>query len=165
MSARPDYDVLSLEENADRVAGHIVALEETITSERQKIAALEANITTLELHRDQLKKERKDLKAMARRLVRTIGKFDEGNFRMDFIDGNSKVGGGALPLCDLPTRILRLIPGKLSASRIEKLLRSYDPPIIVRVDDGNVLLDVRTIRIEDFKVVAEAIQELALIKE
>ena len=70
------------------------------------------------------------------------------------------VGGGALPLCEIKSALICLKPEKMSASRIEEWLRSYDPPIICRVEKEKVLLDVRTIRDKELKVVAKAINEI-----
>lgn len=134
----------------------LLALEETLNIYRDEKEAMET-IPTLSM----ICSSYQDLKARARRLIRIVGKLDEENFMMDLIDGESKVGGGALPLHNLPTRLLRLIPGKMSANRIEEGLRAYDPPIIARVDDGKVLLDVRTIPDKELDTVAGALRELA----
>ncbi len=75
-------------------------------------------------------------------------------------DGNSRAGGGALPLLELPGRLICLIPNKLSAHYMEGWLRSYDPPIIVRVENDSVLMDVRTIQEKDLRTVAQAIKDL-----
>jgi L-seryl-tRNA(Ser) seleniumtransferase len=64
-------------------------------------------------------------------------------------DGNSEVGGGALPLQALPTRVLALGPGPVSASTLEARLRTGDPPVLVRVQDEKVLLDLRTVAPDD----------------
>jgi seryl-tRNA(Sec) selenium transferase len=42
-------------------------------------------------------------------------------------------------------------------------LRSYTPPIIVRVEKDHVLLDVRTVQEEELKIVAQAVKELAAV--
>ena len=60
----------------------------------------------------------------------------------------------------MKTRLICLIPKRLSAHHIEQWLRSYDPPIIVRVDRDNVLLDVRTIQEKELKTMAQAVKEL-----
>ena len=46
-------------------------------------------------------------------------------------------------------------------AEIEKWLRSYDPPIISRVEKDRALLDVRTIQDRELKTVAQALKELA----
>jgi len=60
-------------------------------------------------------------------------------------DGTSEVGGGALPLQALPTRVLALEPGRAGASALEARLRTGEPPVLVRVQDERVLLDLRTV--------------------
>jgi L-seryl-tRNA(Ser) seleniumtransferase len=79
------------------------------------------------------------------------------------VEGISRVGGGALPLMDLPTRLLRLIPEKMSANFMGEWLKSCDPPIIVRVEMDSVLLDLRTIQDRELKTVAGVIKELDLV--
>ena len=101
------------------------------------------------------------LKSKARRLRRMIGKLDSRNFGLQLADGTSKVGGGALPLLVIPTCLIALVPGRLSANTIEQKLRDYDPPILSRVEKDQVLLDVRTIQDSELKTVAGAIRVLA----
>jgi L-seryl-tRNA(Ser) seleniumtransferase len=60
-------------------------------------------------------------------------------------DGASEVGGGALPLQAIPTRLLILHPGQASVSTVEARLRTGTPPVLVRVQDNRVLLDLRTV--------------------
>ena len=85
---------------------------------------------------------------------------DGDNFKVDTVDGNSKVGGGALPLMELHTRLLRLNPVKMTAHQINEKLKACDPPVIVRVEQDSVLLDVRTIQNKELKIVAQAIDNL-----
>jgi L-seryl-tRNA(Ser) seleniumtransferase len=67
------------------------------------------------------------------------------NVRCVIEGGTSEVGGGALPLQTLPTRLLALGPGPLSASALEARLRTGNPPVLVRVQDDRVLVDLRTV--------------------
>ena len=57
----------------------------------------------------------------------------------------SQVGGGALPLQRLPTWVVALRPLSTTAARVEKRLRESNPPVIVRVQEGEILLDLRTV--------------------
>jgi L-seryl-tRNA(Ser) seleniumtransferase len=57
-----------------------------------------------------------------------------------------------------------LVPGALTASHMEQWLRAYDPPIIVRVENDQVLMDVRTIQEKELKVVGRAVKEMALLR-
>jgi L-seryl-tRNA(Ser) seleniumtransferase len=60
-------------------------------------------------------------------------------------DGVSEVGGGALPLQVIPTRVLALRPERDSVRAVETRLRSGDPPVLVRVQEDRILLDLRTV--------------------
>ena len=60
-------------------------------------------------------------------------------------DERSEVGGGALPLQALPTRVLALRPARESATDLEARLRRGSPPVLVRIKEDRILLDLRTI--------------------
>jgi L-seryl-tRNA(Ser) seleniumtransferase len=61
------------------------------------------------------------------------------------IDGFSTIGGGSAPGATLPTRLLQLRHPTLSANALEQKLRTFDPPIIARIENGAVVLDLRTV--------------------
>ena len=58
--------------------------------------------------------------------------------------GIGRVGGGALPMSDLPGPRVAIRPRKISAARLEQGLRSGEPPVIAIVKDEALLLDPRT---------------------
>jgi len=64
---------------------------------------------------------------------------------VEIVDGESVIGGGAAPSSVLPTRLLALTCAGLSADELSASLRKSDPPIIARVEEGRVLLDLRTV--------------------
>ncbi len=133
----------------------LVALEETLRLYRDQDMAIK-EIPTLSM----ICEPYDGVKRRAKRLLRSIRDKNGHNLSVHLQDGNSMVGGGALPLCEIKTALISLKPKKMSASRIEEWLRSYDPPIICRVEKENVLLDVRTIGDRELKRVADAISEL-----
>jgi L-seryl-tRNA(Ser) seleniumtransferase len=59
--------------------------------------------------------------------------------------GVGRVGGGALPMEDLPGPRVAIRARNISAARLEQGLRAGDPPVIVLVKDDTVLLDPRTL--------------------
>jgi L-seryl-tRNA(Ser) seleniumtransferase len=67
---------------------------------------------------------------------------------IEVIDGESVIGGGAAPSSVLPTRLLALSCAGLSADELAARLRASDPPIVARVEQGRVLLDLRTVLAE-----------------
>ncbi len=58
---------------------------------------------------------------------------------------NSQVGGGALPLQVLPTWVIAIRPLAVSAAVLEERLRMSTPPVIARIKEEEVLLDLRTV--------------------
>jgi L-seryl-tRNA(Ser) seleniumtransferase len=81
--------------------------------------------------------------------------------QIEVIDGESVIGGGAAPSAVLPTRLLAVTCRGLSADEISARLRASDPPIVARVDDGRVLLDLRTVFPEQDQAVTAGLQKLA----
>jgi len=81
--------------------------------------------------------------------------------KVEIIDGESILGGGAAPSSVLQTRVLALACEGLSADELAKRLRASDPPIIVRVEDGQVLLDLRTVFPEQDASVIAALARIA----
>ena len=65
--------------------------------------------------------------------------------QVEIVDGGSILGGGAAPSSVLPTRVLALTCQGLSADELAARLRSSEPSVIARVDEGRVLLDLRTV--------------------
>ena len=60
-------------------------------------------------------------------------------------DASSEVGGGALPLQALPTRVLTLRPRRGGVTETEARLRQGKPPVLVRIKDDRILVDLRTV--------------------
>jgi L-seryl-tRNA(Ser) seleniumtransferase len=81
--------------------------------------------------------------------------------KVEIIDGESILGGGAAPSSVLQTRVLALACEGLSADELAKRLRASDPPIIIRVEDGQVLLDLRTVFPEQDASVIAALARIA----
>ncbi len=73
---------------------------------------------------------------------------------LQLLDGESVVGGGAAPSAVLPTRLIAVAHADLSADALSARLRASDPPIIARVDEGRVLLDLRTVFPEQDSIIA-----------
>jgi L-seryl-tRNA(Ser) seleniumtransferase len=74
--------------------------------------------------------------------------------RVEVVESRSVLGGGAAPGSTLPTRALAIESASMSADEICARLRQWETPIIARVEEGRVLLDLRTV---------EPIQEEAIV--
>jgi L-seryl-tRNA(Ser) seleniumtransferase len=80
--------------------------------------------------------------------------------QVEIIDGESVIGGGAAPSSVLPTRLLAVTCGGVTADELSTRLRVGNPPVIARVEDGRVLLDLRTVFPEQEPAVIAALQAL-----
>ena len=79
------------------------------------------------------------------------------------VAASSTVGGGALPLAELPAFALAVRPAALSLQELTARLRAADPPVIGRVQDEHLLLDPRTLLPGEEGLLAAALgQALAL---
>ena len=99
------------------------------------------------------------LKSRARRLQRRLRALKLPGISIDIADTVSRVGGGALPLQQLNSKAVTLIPKgqEFSVVHIGAELRKNEPPVIVRIEEGRVFMDVRTIRDEDHRIIATAL--------
>jgi len=80
--------------------------------------------------------------------------------RVEIVDGESILGGGAAPSSSLPTRLLAVTCEGLSADELAARLRASEPPIIARIDEGRVLLDLRTVFPEQDAAVVAALNRI-----
>jgi L-seryl-tRNA(Ser) seleniumtransferase len=81
--------------------------------------------------------------------------------KLELLDGDSVIGGGAAPSAVLPTRLIALTHADLSADELSARLRAHTPPIIARVEEGRVLLDLRTVFPEQDTNLATAFASLS----
>jgi len=132
----------------------LAGLEATFRHYLDQEEALE-NIPTLKF----LTASADSLKSRASGLAEMI-KRSAPDFEVYVEEGQSQVGGGSMPLERLPAHLVSVKSRKLSSSRIESGLRKNSPPVIARINDEKVVLDVRTILDNQFDYVAEAFGNL-----
>jgi L-seryl-tRNA(Ser) seleniumtransferase len=92
----------------------------------------------------------------------TLAKSLPRKFTAEIVEGESVIGGGAAPSSVLPTRLLAVTGADVSADELASRLRSADPPIIARVEDGRVLLDLRTVFPDQDALMAAAFGRMKL---
>jgi L-seryl-tRNA(Ser) seleniumtransferase len=76
-------------------------------------------------------------------------------------DGESAVGGGAVPAVGLPTALLALTHSSAGPDRLAAALRAGEPPVIVRVAEDRVLVDLRTVEPADEPALLLALRSAA----
>jgi L-seryl-tRNA(Ser) seleniumtransferase len=75
------------------------------------------------------------------------------------VESESTVGGGSLPGETLPSIALAFAPAHPAA--LAARLREATPPIVARINDGRVLLDLRSVLPEQDRSLLEALRSLA----
>jgi L-seryl-tRNA(Ser) seleniumtransferase len=101
-----------------------------------------------------------ELLPRARRLARLLRK-QSPHLQVHVREDRSRVGGGALPLLRIPTWVVGVsLPGT-TAQRLGRALREQDPPVVARVAQEELLLDLRTIDDRQIPLVAKAVARSA----
>ena len=133
----------------------LAALESTLRIYMEGDEAVK-NIPTLQM----LTLPPEEIDRRAKSLYRRLKKVDSGNLDLEICNDSSRVGGGALPLQDLPTRVVAFRSEGRSVEDLEEGLRRYNPPIIARIDNDRIVLDVRTLQKGDPSIIEKAIRDL-----
>jgi len=81
----------------------------------------------------------------------------------ELIDSASLLGGGSAPSATIPTTVIALTCYSLSANELAARLRAGVPPVIARVEEGKVLLDLRTVFPEQDKVLTQVLVNTATV--
>jgi L-seryl-tRNA(Ser) seleniumtransferase len=112
-------------------------------------AALEATLLAYLRHDHDaipaLRMMRLTKEAIGKRAEALAGRIGSSKLKSEILDGESLLGGGAAPSSTLPTRLIALACDGLSADEMAARLRHSEPPVVARVEDGRVLLDLRTV--------------------
>jgi L-seryl-tRNA(Ser) seleniumtransferase len=132
----------------------LAALESTLLLYLDEKKAME-EIPTLRMISFDMKK----LKSRGRRLLRRLSKKAQAQAQFALREDISEVGGGALPLQELPTVVLAISPLSLSVNTLEERLRRGKPPVIARISKDEVILDMRTIFDEEIPLLALCIEK------
>ncbi len=98
---------------------------------------------------------------IARRAEEIVARVKSARLKLELLDGESVIGGGAAPSAVLATRLIALTHSHFSADELNAHLRAHTPPVIARVEEGRVLLDLRTVFPEQDAVVVEALKSEA----
>ena len=129
----------------------LAALEATLVSHQKDVASAEVPVIQM------LALTAEDIERRACAIVESV---PEGALKVELIAGESTLGGGAGPTSVFPTTLIALTHTERSAQEIEHELRTSTPPIISRISEGKVLLDVRTVFEDQLLTVGEALIRL-----
>ncbi|MGH9160345.1 MAG: L-seryl-tRNA(Sec) selenium transferase [Vicinamibacteraceae bacterium] len=96
-----------------------------------------------------------EIELRARRVLERVqATSGESASSLTIVDGASTIGGGSAPGALLPTRLLALHGGGVGPAELARRLRSADPPLVARIVEDRLVLDLRTVAPEDDELVA-----------
>jgi L-seryl-tRNA(Ser) seleniumtransferase len=123
-------------------AGKLVlaALEVTLESYSRGTAAADVPVTRM------LSTNAVDLE---RRGCDIVEKIENPRLKAELIAGHSAVGGGSAPMAELKTVLIELTHSEHTASDLERRLRHSAVPIIARIANDRVVMDLRTVSEND----------------
>jgi L-seryl-tRNA(Ser) seleniumtransferase len=101
------------------------------------------------------------LAGRAQRLIELMGPAAREAFDPQMEEGQAEAGGGSLPGTLIPTRCVALRPRSVTVQSMEEKLRWGDPPILVRVQKGNLILDMLTVREDELEQIGTVLAGLA----
>jgi len=70
------------------------------------------------------------------------------------------VGGGTAPNARLKSYAVSIQHRRLGANELLKKLRLFDPPIVGRIAEDTVVLDLRTVPAREDEIIARALEQL-----
>ena len=100
------------------------------------------------------------LETIERRARALVDALTGMEMRASLIDGESTIGGGSAPGATLPTKLVAIEHQSISSVQIEKQLRESDVPIIARIENDRVVIDLRTVDANDDHLVRAASERL-----
>jgi L-seryl-tRNA(Ser) seleniumtransferase len=94
----------------------------------------------------------------AETLAAAVGKIE--GWRAELLPGVSAVGGGSAPGVELPTYLIAIEKRGLTPNALEERLRRLTPPVIARIEHDRLVLDLRTVLIEQDALLPALLREV-----
>lgn len=143
-------------------------LTRALRVDKMTLAALEGTLKSY-LHEEEAIKEIPTLSMMlmepevimarAQKLMSMLHEVPK-HLSFQMTEDYSMVGGGSMPLEKLKTYVIKINSTKFSSRVLEELLRSNEIPIITRISNQEVYLDVRTILDDELDIILEALKKM-----
>ena len=132
----------------------LAALEATLRLYLDPMKAL-AQVPTLRMLSLPVSELQQRCESLLPRLTEMLGEAAE----CTIIEATATVGGGALPLAELPGQVIALVPKQLSLNELTTRLRSCEPAVVGRIQDDRFLIDPRTLIADDEAMLLQSLQQ------
>ena len=102
-----------------------------------------------------------DIRKRARSILKALKIPPESETKIRLAPTTSRVGGGAMPLANMPSHALVITSSTLSANNLETVFRNSEPPVLGRIENDCFLLDARTLTGKDVPAIQEGLRKVA----
>jgi L-seryl-tRNA(Ser) seleniumtransferase len=145
------------------------SLYRALRADKLRLAALEATLdsyargmTANEVPTHQMiAASYEEIRTRAENFIARVDRDQSGKTQLQIVDGESAIGGGAAPTSRLRTALIAIGHANFSANQIEERLRRHNRPVIARIENDQVLLDLRTVLAAEEAELLDAIITLA----
>jgi L-seryl-tRNA(Ser) seleniumtransferase len=104
------------------------------------------------------------LPSLEKRVKALERKLDKAGLESGMVASTATVGGGSLPGETLPSKALVLWSAG-TPQELSRQLRLSDPPVVPRIEEDTLMLDLRTVLPEQDPTLAEALLRLKVLKK
>jgi L-seryl-tRNA(Ser) seleniumtransferase len=80
--------------------------------------------------------------------------------KIELVDGFSTTGGGSAPTSKIPTVLVEIAPGDRPVAGLRQALIDADPPVIARLEEDRLVLDLRTVAPRQDPVLADVLRRV-----
>jgi L-seryl-tRNA(Ser) seleniumtransferase len=126
----------------------LIAMEETL---RVYLSDREDEIPTVEM----LGRSATEMKQRAKKVAMELN-----DLAVRVVDSSARVGGGAAPEIEIPSIALEITPADGKSESMKDRLRLNDPPVIARVKDERIYLDMRTVFPDEDEIIVSALRKI-----
>lgn len=102
-----------------------------------------------------------DVRKRARKLLQKIRRAGIPGITAGLGQAVAAAGGGSLPAQNIPSTVVSVRSDKLTPARLEAGLRRAPVPVLVRVDENEILIDLRTVTESEFGFITDALKLVA----
>jgi L-seryl-tRNA(Ser) seleniumtransferase len=134
----------------------LAALEATLRAYEEPAGA-RRDIPTLRM----LTEPKAAVRRRAQRILRGLSAATRATLGAEVVADRAQVGGGALPVVELPTAAIAIGTAAHPAASLDARLRNGRPAVIGRIRDDRLLLDCRTIGDDEVALVIAGLESLA----
>jgi len=84
-----------------------------------------------------------EIRRRAQGFIESLGQLP--GVKVEIVEGESVIGGGAAPTAKLSTFLIAISSQNHTAEELQTRLRAQSPPVIARIEDDRITLDLRTV--------------------